>query len=608
MKGLPASSPSRILLPRFDTLGDLVLLEGFLAALQGRFPQARITLLVRSIFGDLAGLFPDSLEWLTIDFDPHRNPPNVSLGQALLTGLRNEPWDLLLATAHNRTWAEDFLAASMPGATRIAFGRWAEKPEPYQNFLAESGLRSVCPFDQLIEVDERSHETDKYQALWEALDGRTTLPEPVLNVSAYQGEAGRQILEAVGLQSQQFFIGCPAGTQRIAIKAWAADCYADIIAWIENTYALPCLLVGHQSEIEIVRRVAESARHRGAHPKTWFGRDGEIPLLAALLKSASFYLGNDTGPMHMAAALDIPVIAIFGGGRWPRFLPRGTRSTAIAGEMPCFGCDWSCLFGDAPCVQLVTINDVKQAVRPLFEGAGVPGPRILKASTCLSPETGKYIEKAIRVFQATNKDRQARLEACLQAEKLLRESEADRADRLAAMENLKMQLDESEADRAARLAEIERLGKQLAENEADRTARLVEIERLGKQLVENEADRANRLVEMKRLGKQLVESEADRAARLAEMERLGKQLAESEADRTARLDEIEHLGKQLFESETDRAARLAEMERLGKQLAESEANRAGLMAKMERLEKIRNSNLVKMSIKLGLIREKENPK
>ena len=479
-KEAPASEPSRILLPRFDTLGDLVLLEGFLEALIGRFPRAHITLMVRRAFCDLAGLFPDSLEWLPVDIDPHSISPEVPLARTIAGNLGNEPWDLILVTAHNRTWADDLVAAAMPNARRLALGVWEEMPENFKKVLAELALRADCPYDRLIDVDDRSHETEKYQALWNALDGSDILPEPVLRVSEYQHEAARQILDAAGLQSKRFFIGCPAGTQKVAIKAWPPEHYAEAIAWIESRYAQPCLLIGHQSEVETVRRVAGLAEDRGAHPRIWLGRDGEIPLLAALLASASFYLGNDTGPMHMAAAVNIPVIAIFGGGTWPRFLPRGSRSTAIAGDMPCFGCNWSCLFGDAPCMRLVTIEDVKHAIRDLLEAAAAPGFRYLRASNRLSAETAAYIEKAIKIFQAINDDRRKRLDANLRAEKLLRESELDRA---------------------ARLVEIERLGKLLAESEADRAARLVEMERLGKLLAESEAGRAECLAWTRRLEK-----------------------------------------------------------------------------------------------------------
>jgi heptosyltransferase-3 len=491
MRRLPKSEVTRILLPRFDTLGDLVLLEGFLAALCGQFPQARVTLMVRRVFSDLACLFPDSLEWLTIDFDPHKNPPEVPLGRALLAGLGDDPWDFVLATAHNRTWADDLIAAAMNQATKLAIGTWEEKPEHYRKVFGELGLGADCPYSQLVCIDKHSHETEKYQALWNALAEGTTLPEPVLKVSDYQSEAARQILEAVGMRPGQFFICCPAGTHKVSIKAWPAERFAEMIAWIESAYSRTCLVIGHQLEAETVGHVIDLAERRGAHPKAWLGRDGELPLLAALLAFASFYLGNDTGPMHMAAALQIPVIGIFGGGTWPRFLARGRQSTAIAGDMPCFGCDWNCLFGDAPCLRLIAVEDVRGAVQGLFEGltAETSGARVLRASKRLEPEAEWYVARSVdthrKLFQelaGIEKDRAARLEVIRSLERQLATSEEDRLARLEMIQKLTARLSEVEADRSARLELIEKTSKEMAVVEADRAARLRVIEEIDKRL------------------------------------------------------------------------------------------------------------------------------
>ncbi len=64
------SDPKRILLPRFDTLGDIVLLEGFLESLQKLYPEAQLVFLVRKGYEALSPLFPRTIEWMTTDIDP----------------------------------------------------------------------------------------------------------------------------------------------------------------------------------------------------------------------------------------------------------------------------------------------------------------------------------------------------------------------------------------------------------------------------------------------------------------------------------------------------------------------------------------------------------
>ena len=66
--------------------------------------------------------------------------------------------------------------------------------------------------------------------------------------------------------------------------------------------------------------------------------------------------------MHLAAALDVPVVAVFGGGTWPRFVPAARRGVALVQPLPCFGCGWDCAFGDAPCLGEITAADAIAAV------------------------------------------------------------------------------------------------------------------------------------------------------------------------------------------------------------------------------------------------------
>ena len=66
--------------------------------------------------------------------------------------------------------------------------------------------------------------------------------------------------------------------------------------------------------------------------------------------------------MHLAAAVDIPVVAVFGGGTWPRFRPSGRRTAVVYQPLECFSCGWDCPFGNAPCVGTIPVKLVGQAL------------------------------------------------------------------------------------------------------------------------------------------------------------------------------------------------------------------------------------------------------
>src|SRR5207248_4098795 len=115
-----------------------------------------------------------------------------------------------------------------------------------------------------------------------------------------------------------------AGFANVRIKTWPADRFARAIAHLRARHRLATVLVGHESERDYLAAISRSS---GA--PVWLGREGELPTLAALLAGAALYFGNDTRAIHLAAALDVPEVGVFGGGTWPRFVPAARRGVAV---------------------------------------------------------------------------------------------------------------------------------------------------------------------------------------------------------------------------------------------------------------------------------------
>ena len=435
----------RILIPRFDTLGDIVLLEGFVEALIQRFPEAEIVMLVREGNEQLAPLFPQEVRWTTTVLNPYQEADESTIGALsnLLRTVAANSWDMVLVTTYNRTWLDNALAARLTGTRRIALGKMIAMRSSILTLFHRLHLETDDYFDEVVFAEEHLHETEKYQILWETLFPETQkLSLPRLSVSRKYSDRGGQFQREVGLPENNYFLCLPGGTQHTTIKGWPLDCFAELIWRVTHTFQLQPLLVGHISEEPVVDSVAHLVERRGIKTYKWLGGDGEVSVLAALMKRSRFYVGNDTGPMHIAAALGVPTVGVFGGGYWPRFLPVGAHTIGVAGDLPCFGCDWNCVFGDAPCVGLVTVEDVLQALRTVLNGNGEV-INVVRCSKTISNETSYLIRKVLKRY---------------------RESEADRAERLEIIRTLEARLAESDADRAAKAELIDRLHAQLKTN------------------------------------------------------------------------------------------------------------------------------------------------
>jgi ADP-heptose:LPS heptosyltransferase len=365
------SKHPNILVPRFDTFGDIVLLQGFIQALLDLLPDARLTLYVREGYDQLAEMFPDRLIWRTTSIDPYSQPPTPDAVTVFMKDLKTHSYDLLLTTTYNYTWLDDLLAAALSDVRSIALGAPRDIPEDLLTILKASGVESSPrPYDMFVDVEETSHETEKYESLWEKVTSRQNpLPDPALVVSTELTERARHVIMGMGLNEEGYFLCFPAGVATVSVKTWSAESFAKVIVHLEKEHGLKALVAGHESEEGIVQNVIDRADQLGAHPRKWLGKTGDLSLACALIELSAFYLGNDTGLMHMAAALKKPVLALFGGGHWPRFLPCSDIGLAFTQNLPCFYCEWTaCAFGDAPCIKMVKENTVLKGISAYLAG------------------------------------------------------------------------------------------------------------------------------------------------------------------------------------------------------------------------------------------------
>ncbi|HTX66337.1 MAG TPA: glycosyltransferase family 9 protein, partial [Opitutaceae bacterium] len=328
----------------------------------------------------------------------------------------------------------------------------------------ELGIDAAAAFPETVAVAEGQREWESNHLLVDQLTGGPTpRPLPALTVPEPAARQAAEILKSAGLPAGGFAAVFPAGLANVPIKAWPAARFAELAAWLQREKKLPVLLLGHAGEAELLEAVAAgAAKHRAARPALWLGRDGEIPLLAALLAQARLYAGHDTGAMHLAAALGRPVVGIFGGGHWPRFRPVGRQVLAVVQPLPCFGCNWDCHWGDAPCVKTLTLADVQGAVDFVLRHERKEFDEVIEVVN-LPAATRQLIDSATPRYRALQTDR---LDRQHKIEELKRESDIKDAEiidlkraaeeRKTEMEAIKAELEAECADKDGEIAGLKR--------------------------------------------------------------------------------------------------------------------------------------------------------
>jgi ADP-heptose:LPS heptosyltransferase/glycosyltransferase involved in cell wall biosynthesis len=349
-----ASSRARVVLLALDTLGDLVLREPLFSGLLEHGCQ--VTVVVRPPYDTILPYLDRRLDAVVVDVVPHALPDARALAalDAAAIEIAGRAADIIVATAHNRSHTDEWLLHQFPACETIGFVN-PDKPSSLLDALPlhvrRPRTRRASLFTHVVDCAADAHETDKTRALFRAVTG-VDLPDRAPRITLDEGAraAARATLDELGLTPGEYVVGCPTGTQTVALKAWPSSQYVDLAVHLRDRHQLPVLLTGSRDEAPILHDIARAAAARGQRLPIWTGAPTDLGTLIGLIAHSRLYLGNDTGPMHLAGALGVPVVARFGGGHWPRFLPVGHRSFAATQQLPCFRCAWHCYREEPACM------------------------------------------------------------------------------------------------------------------------------------------------------------------------------------------------------------------------------------------------------------------
>ena len=318
------SPQSRILLIRLRSMGDCLLLTSPIRALKEEFPGFRITVLVEARF---AGCFegnPDVVDVLSIT----RKREGLRLPRRrfdLVINLHGGPTSLayaLLATGH-----------------RIGFEQFRCK------WLYEGLLPSPDPTLHSVEATLAAFN-------WLGLRQKTAPPLQF----AGKSEKGMRMLASLRKPYAVIHPGALMDTKR-----WSAQRFAEFALALQELGLATILTCGPGEG----STVAEVARHLSS-PQMILGLS--IPELAELIRSARLYAGNDSGPMHLAAAVGTPIVALWGSSESRRWRPWVVEHAVVQNPFECNPCPgYRCLVAPTPlCIESVTVEQAVAAAKQLL--------------------------------------------------------------------------------------------------------------------------------------------------------------------------------------------------------------------------------------------------
>ena len=410
MENAPSHPPSSIRYPRrilirgVNWLGDAVMTTPALLRLREKFPDSHITLLTPEKLNDLWADHPAVNE--TIPFAPDESVFAISRklrrwGERRREPLHESKTEPATAREYARPTQSD-LALVLPNSPRSAMETWlARVPQrtgyarPWRNWFLTQAIppragtvkmrkRTVAEIQRLVaaDVSRRTipenraftsaatsvHQIHEYLHLAASLGVNPEPLAPELFVSPQEVEAVKKKFSLEQIMEPIF--GLNPGAEYGPAKRWPVECFIAAAREIQKRTNCVWLIFGGEGDSPIANPIESGIQNSKFKIQNLVGRT-RLRELMALLKSCRVLMTNDSGPMHVAAALGTPVVVPFGSTS-PELtgpgLPGDTRHRLLKSDVPCSPCFLRECPIDFRCMTGITVERVVEAVLDASNG------------------------------------------------------------------------------------------------------------------------------------------------------------------------------------------------------------------------------------------------
>lgn len=337
----------KILIRATNWVGDAIMALPALRAVRSKFPEAEIAILARPYVADIYRNqeICDQL----ISYDSQVKHAGILGRERLATELRAQKFDLalLLQNAFDAAWLA--WRAGIP--ERIGYARDGRSfllTEP----IAVPRTGEIAP-----------HEKFYYLELLRRAGWIESLPDEshiALNVSESNRSRAQAFLSHSGVRPDSLRIAIGAGASYGSAKCWPPSRFAELVNRLQSESDADVILFGTAAEAAVTRAIS-SEMHRRPIDLT---NKTSIADLPALLSQCHLFVGNDSGAMHVAAGVGLPVIAVFGPTDPYGTAPVTPRCTIVQQKPYCSPCFLRHCPTDHRCMRAVTPEMVQAAAKP----------------------------------------------------------------------------------------------------------------------------------------------------------------------------------------------------------------------------------------------------
>lgn len=301
-------------------IGDSILALPAVESLHINYPEAEIWLVaqgwVKDIFANISFIKGIILLPAQKRFKDLRKTANV---------LRSYNFDAGLLLTNSFVSALLFFMAKIPQ-------RWGYGSDGRQILLTKKIRRQNRPGLQ--------HQVYHYLNLISGLGLKTNTPHLALAVTEVEKKKTEEFLGSFGIDLKKLIFILNPGAFYGSAKRWPVEKYIELAKLLQENYSPEILIIGSAQEVGLAEAIAASLEKK---PAILAGKTS-LRQLVGVLSQAALCVTNDSGPMHMANALKVPTVALFGPTDPAVTAPFQEPSVYLKKDVPC----WPCAYRECP--------------------------------------------------------------------------------------------------------------------------------------------------------------------------------------------------------------------------------------------------------------------
>jgi lipopolysaccharide heptosyltransferase I len=340
-------NPKNILIIKPSSIGDIIHALPFLYSIRARYPKAKISWLINSGFEEMIINNPYLNDVILFERKRWGGFGGIisKLGELnrFIKGIKSRRFDTVIDL---QGLLRSGVITYFSGAEyRIGFANARELSLIFYNYKIFPSINEM-------------YAVDRYLLIAKELGADITQKDFTINIPVKEKE---YVDSLIGKDKKRLLIAINPSA-RWETKMWFLKRYAELIDTIADRLKAQTILIGSREDEVRVNELSSMTKSKSLN------LSGKTSLLqlAALLKKVALLVTNDSGPMHIAAAVGTPVVALFGPTRPKRTGPYGNGHVVMQKDISCIGClKKRC--DDLKCMEAITVDEVFGAVRKILQ-------------------------------------------------------------------------------------------------------------------------------------------------------------------------------------------------------------------------------------------------